>query len=357
MPGSSSPRDNAGASGARNRVFVTGAGFTRALVPNAPLLVDDFGNDALAQRVLGLPNASRLLDWELKRHPKGLINLERLMTRVASLMPYDLAGPAGNAADEYALLLSHLKLSFLNRIREAANGDIHRIELAKFAMYCGAGQCHCITFNYDDFLDQALRATTYWSPLGGYGFHCPDSLTTVSGVDEGIGGSGMLLLKLHGSINWRPKLGHADPVPLDAVTHHDHWSALGSAHLPHVADHLEPQPVMVPPVLSKASLVEQPVLRLVWSQAFRVLESAHEVTFIGYSFPTTDVAARTLFWEALRDLPREDIHIVNLADSEHEADRIRASYRKALDNDLPNAQFEFGGALDWIRQLPIQSTI
>ena len=43
----------------RNHVVVTGAGFTRALVPGAPLLVDDFSNDVLEARVRGLPNASR----------------------------------------------------------------------------------------------------------------------------------------------------------------------------------------------------------------------------------------------------------------------------------------------------------
>ena len=45
----------------RNHVVVTGAGFTRAIVPRAPLLVDDFSNDVLQEKVRGLPNASRLL--------------------------------------------------------------------------------------------------------------------------------------------------------------------------------------------------------------------------------------------------------------------------------------------------------
>ena len=35
----------------------------------------------------------------------------------------------------------------------------------------------------------------------------------------------------------------------------------------------------------------QPVLRLVRSHALTSLETAHEVTFIGHSFPTTDMAA------------------------------------------------------------------
>ena len=64
----------------QNHVVVTGAGFTRAVVPGAPLLVDDFNNDTLEDRVRGLPNASRLLDWERSLHPKGYINIERSLS-------------------------------------------------------------------------------------------------------------------------------------------------------------------------------------------------------------------------------------------------------------------------------------
>lgn len=166
MTASSKGQDDATAPDRRSRVFVTGAGFTRALVPKAPLLVDDFGNDALAERVFGLPNASRLLEWERNRHPKGHIDIERLMTRVESLMPYDYAGFAGNAANEYALLLSELRRSFLARLRESGEGEIHRDELAAFAEYCRAGQSHCITFNYDDFLDRALPRQSTGIPSG-----------------------------------------------------------------------------------------------------------------------------------------------------------------------------------------------
>lgn len=133
MSASAPAPDDAPTTSSHNHVFVTGAGFTRALVPNAPLLVDDFGNDDLADRVIGLPNASRLLEWERNRHPQGHINIERLMTRLESLMPYDFADIAGNAANEYALLLSELKRAFLNRIREAGKGEVHRDELNQFA--------------------------------------------------------------------------------------------------------------------------------------------------------------------------------------------------------------------------------
>ena len=204
----------------RNRVVVTGAGFTRALVPGAPLLVDDFSNDVLEARVRGLPNASRLLDWERSLDERGRVDIERLMTRLDALMPYDYAESAGNAANEYGFLLSELRRAFLDRLHEARKGDVHREELKRFATYCEANGCCCITFNYDDFLDEALAQTGSWNPYWGYGFFCPSSLDTIASFDELETNSVLRLLKLHGSINWRPKLGYASPVAIDTITHH-----------------------------------------------------------------------------------------------------------------------------------------
>ena len=104
----------------RNRVVVTGTGFTRAMVPGAPLLVDDFNNDVLEDKVRGLPYAGRLLDWERSLHPSGHIDIERLITRLDALMPYDYAESAGNAANEYGFLLSELKRAFLDRLLYAS---------------------------------------------------------------------------------------------------------------------------------------------------------------------------------------------------------------------------------------------
>ena len=92
---------------------------------------------------------------------------------------------------------------------------------------------------------------------------------------------------------------------------------------------------MVPPVLSKLSLVEQPVLRVVWSHAFASLETAHEVTSIGYSFPAMDMAARTLISEAPKDIPREDINVVNPCRVESEAESTRERYCSVL-GDMPD---------------------
>ena len=104
------------------------------------------------------------------------------------------------------------------------------------------------------------------------------------------------------------------------------------------------------PVLSKSSLVAQPVLRLVWTLAFETLAKAENVTFIGYSFPSTDLAARILFSEALRDLPRESMSVVDVATEKVEIDRFKARYRSAR-GEIPDHRFSFDGAESWIRAL------
>ncbi len=65
--------------------------------------MDDFDNDSLVESVRGLPLASELLEAERNRHRDGFINIERLMTRVHELMPYDYTD---SAADEYTFLLT-----------------------------------------------------------------------------------------------------------------------------------------------------------------------------------------------------------------------------------------------------------
>ena len=336
-------------------VFVTGAGFTRAFVPDAPLLVDDFGNDALVAKVSGLPKASELLESERNQHPEGLIDIERLMTRLDEMMPYDYGD---NTVDEFRLLLAEVKRAFLGRLSRARDGKIATEDILTFARHCAETKATCITFNYDDFLDEALVDTGEWNPRWGYGFSCRSSLDTVTTYQPDPGVSALLLLKLHGSMNWWPRLGYSQPFVLDAITHHHNWGQVAPHAKPPplyppdlVSRHLEPEPVIVPPVLSKSGLVAQPVLRLVWTLAFESLSTADSVTFIGYSFPPTDMSSRVLFYEALRDLPVDDIAVVGLAEEGPDRDDLKTRYCSLLGN-IPDDRFFFDGAADWVRGLP-----
>jgi len=328
-------------------VFVLGAGFTRAFVPESPLMVDDFDNNDMAKKIIGLPHASRVLEQERKRNHNGLIDIERLMTRLDSLMPYDFGR---GAVDEFRLLLSELRKGFRCRIKSALKSEsFHEEELKEFVRNCNKKKVHFITFNYDDVLDKALYEDegTKWDPSNGYGFLCLPSKNVLGPLyaDEGEPPT-TLLLKLHGSVNWMPKAGSVEPYVMDAITHHAKWGVGHTDDDSLIRSHLEPEPLMIPPVLSKSGLVEQPVLRLVWRHAFELLAKARHVAFLGYSFPTTDVAAQTIFQEALNVPPMKDILVVNLAESASDKEAVRERYRAIL-GDIPDDCFDFRGVLEW----------
>jgi len=341
---------------------VLGAGFTRAFLPRAPLLVDDYNTAGLKAECGHLPFVCRLLDLEQGRTGGGgRIDIERLMTRLEGRMPYDVEQGAG---DEGNLLLAAVKRSFQSRLEDARTTPQHQTLLSEFARYCVKRRMSCITFNYDDIFDQALwevekvkhimAPNAYWHPDGGYGFFCRPSTMSISASGATMDRTAMLLLKLHGSVNWRVRRGYPMPYSVDALVHHESWSPLRDEGLPFdvIERHLEREPFIVPPVLVKSALVEQPVLRLVWSLAYQALSQADQVVFVGYSLPVTDIAAGFLFGEAIR--PDTRVNVVNLhvnGDASGDERRALCTRYGAIFPWLTNSEFAFDGAVAWVRRL------
>lgn len=327
-------------------MFVTGAGFTRAFVPDAPLSVDEFDVARLVETVRGLPFASRLLDAERSRHRDGSINLERLMVRLKARMPYDYTG---SAATQYAFLLSELTQLFLQRLSRAMADAPVEGAIVTFAQHCARHNASCVTFNCDDFLDIALSRTGTWSPDWGYGFFCRPSHGFIYGTPRAVRRSPLKLLKLHGSVNWWPLLGHHEPTTPDALVYHHFWEDSFDREARHdeLALHLAPLPVILPAISSHAELTSQPLLRIVWTLAFDLLSTADSVTFIGYSVPDSCFLARTLFADALIDLPPDRLWIVDRKEPS-ETGGFRSACRALLGKPVPDEHFFFGGARDWV---------
>ncbi len=346
-------------------VYVLGAGFTRAFLPTAPLLVDDYGGEALRQQFESFSYPAALIEMEMRHpdHPRGSINLERLMTRLVREMPHDHRTETQHV---FAEIVNELKRSFRKRISDAKSHGIQNAgELRLFAGHCIRTKSTCITFNYDDILDEALWTfypanitSNAWTPDWGYGFPCRMSESCVRDTPAAIAEPGeMLLLKLHGSMNWRIPLGYPKPYVIEAVRHHEPWfEHYGYGHdkikVETVEPFLETEPMIIPPVLTKAELNEQPVLRLTWQHAISALEQATCVVFLGYSLPITDIAAGFLFREGLDHLPEEAVRVIDFAvnekDRQEKLDQLLRSYRN-VSHSITEERFEFCGAADWIR--------
>ena len=343
-------------------VLVLGAGFTRAFVPDAPLLIGDFGGSELTENLQNLPHAKQVLDAAMGSRAEGKMDIELLMTRLDGLMPYDRRH---GAESELALLLTKLKANFVKCITDARDATFHDDDLALLARCCVENSISCVTFNYDAVFDQALWEVNrlesipppqaqYWHPDGGYGFFCRTSLGVIHDRELIMDKTSMLLLKLHGSVNWRSKLGSRQPYDIDDIRHYESWmphiSGLHKSEILRIEQHLNSEPFIVPPVLVKSSLLEEPVLQFMWSLAYEELEKAERVIFVGYSFPVTDLAARFLFSETLlRDKGGPAIGVVNLKSSKNERETLMQDYRKAFPT-IDDGQFDFQGARNWSRE-------
>lgn len=340
-------------------------------MPSAPLLIDDYGVSTILDAFAHFPHASRVLSSSVL--PDGRINVEALLTRLDGVLPYDIEQ---GAAPELSLLLTEIMNRFRERVAEARLAERDQLGLRKFAKWCVDKSLTCVTFNYDDIFDEALwkykavlgvEPEGYWHPDGGYGFFCRPSTTLIR--EGGIQGvvmdtTCMLLLKLHGSLNWRIRRGCSRPLAIDDVVHDEEWlpgsDDFGAFECDVVtpdvvlrqraviSDHLERNAFIVPPVLIKGSLVDEPILRLIWSSAFNVLRSAETVFFLGYSMPPTDIASQHLFREAID--ARAQIHVVNYTADGKPDEELISSYRRVFP-DLPVSAFRFSGIVPWVDEV------
>ncbi len=316
-------------------VFVLGAGFTKAFYPKAPLLYDDYGLNRAVKKFRGFPFARKLLKREMSYDltGKGRVDLERLLARVAEPMPYD---NELRAESMLAPLRHDLMERFVTRIKKASLEPADDGLFRGFAWYCVKHHASCITFNYDDFFDRALcdaqecSDELHWSPEVGYGFVCrPASAvlntdTTTHHTFE----PALLLLKLHGSLNWRlPKAGVADVVPTQVLfddpllAEQERWQKC-EARL-QIDTYLQERRVMAPPVLVKRALHTEAIFHVLWHQALTRLRNAERTVFIGYSMPHMDLAARTLFAEGLPKKRECELVIVNnLKDTDRQQELV-----------------------------------
>jgi len=367
-------------------VFVLGAGFTKAFVPETPLMEDnyklasrDYGNLPLVQRILAAEEkrAKRVGCTEEQRgeHTRAAdeeggwhrLNIERLMTRATTVMPHDEDVTPFTAVHELGILLDAVQGCHIKRLRLSPTDECREL-LNGFAEYLLRREIDCVSFNYDPLLDAALflashpdstgrpspRGTPRWHPESGYGFYCPSTEALLFGLAKDVLESAMVLLKLNGSLTWLPRLREPWPYRLGSVAHND-WRlrSLSEISTPlsrrdFLNKHFEMGPYIAPPTMSRSTLVDQPILSLVWRQAYERLQLAQEVVFIGYSFPASDYVARWLFQEGLAE--GACITVVNYAQCESVKQGIRASYREMFP-DLGDGQFRFDGAVAWVEEL------
>jgi hypothetical protein len=188
-----------------------------------------------------------------------------------------------------------------------------------------------ISFNYDCVIDHALRKNVRgaWSARFGYGFRNagrvePDSAAIWSGPNPPERQNETIrLLKLHGSLNWRPlPETNEDPIGFRQKLYKQNGQK--NFHI-------------IPPEYVKT--LDQENLRSLWTKAASALKSAQSLALVGFSFPRTDQLVDSMFRISLAEnTSLSKIIIVN--PSQMDRARIRQICAPALSRKVRLVQFD-----------------
>lgn len=145
-----------------------------------------------------------------------------------------------------------------------------------------------INFNYDCLADDALlHFCPSWHPLTGHGFNFNDVFGGAPPDKAKIFQSKVLLLKPHGSITFRYKIGNSNETLIRIV---GLTKGIQPISMP-MADGWEP--FIIAPSSSKSS--HGGYMQNILSAAKRKIQRAKKVIVIGYSFPQNDLHVRKIF--------------------------------------------------------------
>jgi hypothetical protein len=276
---------------AGGRVFILGAGFSKAISQSMPVM------------------------WELGREVQKEVGKERPLPRQLESFGDDLEATLSYLADNQPWLDDSSNLR--NR---ALFGDVSRA----IAEILGAAQRHTvqqpeplwlrplidywvqtsatvITFNYDVLIEAAtstlLGPHDSWSAL----YRAPlvpaaQRIGAVLGAEPSS--RAFSLLKLHGSLTWF--WSGIDSAPSDQI--YDMglkrgWSLEGLDSMYESNRHIlvgDKQPMVVPPAATKSRFYDNAVLSSQWKLAAQALGLAQELIVIGYSLPKSDLVTRSL---------------------------------------------------------------
>lgn len=211
--------------------------------------------------------------------------------------------------EDYLNHLSHLIAAYLRRCR--SNSTDLDATLAGHIFPHGTRRRdltnRIVTFNYDTLIEEPLLERGYSKRTLYF-----DRLTDKE--EDGIRRTNAqkfphpLVLKLHGSINWRVQRRDFDQLIQGTVNPKDKlviW--YDENNIPEPGDDISP--MIIPPIPNKP-ITTSNLFRYLWTLAYEYMHEAKRLIIIGYSCPPTDTLARTMFGQ-FKSKNLKDVFIVD----------------------------------------------
>lgn len=321
----------------KDKVFFLGAGFSKAICPDYPLLKDltrkileNLKNDPL--NLFGKGDEKLSVKQHFQEIPKSLTdNIEELLTYLSSDLPWKNERQKAMNKALYIDLTDKIVEYFhsINNDTIPSNRDNHFH--SKLSSYIFKNKIPCISLNYDLLLEELLCKNI---PNQNKKFYSKFYKIPIQNLCNRIqANTGMPtysdicnqelseILKLHGSINWLYSgLNSTDPLYCSADN--DNEDLKGDLI-----------PYLIPPILDKNSFYNHNILKYLWYKAHDYLKEANEIYIIGFSFPLTDLAIRFLFQSALRNNNDVKVYVIN----PDKSNQIKNTYKQIF----PKSQLKF----------------
>lgn len=188
--------------------------------------------------------------------------------------------------------LSHVMCVVLRRTRENSSALYSRLVEAYFPPSIPVSELNnrIITFNYDTLLDTHLLKTRDATDVYFATIRARRDRPARADQDS------PLLLKLHGSINWRCSEGdlrsiiEGPRVEEDAYEIEAVWTDVSAP--PEPEDDVSP--LIIPPLPTKP-ITSIRLFKWLWTRAYEYLHEARELFVVGYSLPVADDMADSMF--------------------------------------------------------------
>ena len=181
-----------------NNLFLIGAGFTKAVFPNAPL-----NKDLLPVLCKGTPRTT------LKKYYREYKtdDIEILLTR----LDLDILHPKAKqqtALQTVRKAIERQLAEYFQQFRFGKGKHCNKDWLNRFSKEVFQPNDAIVSINYDCFLEGLLDHYKMWSPINGY----PSSINVGKYKDLPVNPEGIIIYKIHGSENFRLHKTNISPV-------------------------------------------------------------------------------------------------------------------------------------------------
>jgi hypothetical protein len=245
-------------------------------------------------------NATHIImnDW-FDRDPIANHGLEQAIIKRVSQFEFlsnvhqtRIRGKCSN--EDYLNNLSHLITEYLQKCKSNSSGNTKKFINNVFPSGISPDvyKNRVITFNYDTLIERPLierglsRKKLYFDRIVN-----KKSSGLRRNTDKKF--SSPLILKLHGSINWRCDRTHFDQMISGNIDHQEKvviWTDDKGSPKPED----DVSPLIIPPIPNKP-ITATSLFNFLWTTAYEYLHEAKKLVIVGYSCPPTDTLARTMF--------------------------------------------------------------